>query len=244
MHWKAQQTQHETITLVSNPFSLLLSNPKWPKRKILSCNAYVIMTYCIVHGNQFRNMDTSLSKMFKTKIPWGNLLPTARGLGLMIQHLLRPLRLQLGFKVEGPSYPSKSSNTRDSYNDSLELDRVKWWFIFLFLFSFHALSLLELQDPRLGKTAEETLIKLAKAMVHGPNGMTLPTNGLPSLDDMEAMIESSWKRKGNPMLDLLSAGRRDAQNRTVVDATEPWHVTNGMLFYFKDTYFYQVVWFC
>lgn len=100
------------------------------------------------------------------------------------------------------------------------------------MFSFHALSLLELQDPRLEETAEESLIKIAKAMVHGPNGMTLPTNGLPSLDDMEAMIESRQNRRGNPMLDLLSAGKRDAQNRTAVDATEPWHVTNGMLCYF------------
>eukprot|EP00057_Strongylocentrotus_purpuratus_P026084 XP_011680558.1 PREDICTED: uncharacterized protein LOC764633 [Strongylocentrotus purpuratus] len=89
--------------------------------------------------------------------------------------------------------------------------------------------LLELQDPRLEKTAEETLIKIAKAMVHGPNGMTLPTNGLPSLDDMEAMIDSSRKGKGNPMLDLLSAGKRDAQNRTAVDATEPWHVTSDLV---------------
>ncbi|XP_030829891.1 uncharacterized protein LOC100887944 [Strongylocentrotus purpuratus] len=89
--------------------------------------------------------------------------------------------------------------------------------------------LLELQDPRLGKTAEETLIKIAKAMVHGPNGMTLPTNGLPSLDDIEAMIESRRNCRGNPMLDMLSAGRRDAQNRTVVDATDPWHVTNDLV---------------
>nr|XP_054753244.1 ribosomal biogenesis protein LAS1L-like [Lytechinus pictus] len=92
-------------------------------------------------------------------------------------------------------------------------------------------SLLECQDPRLEKSAEEKLVKLAETIVHGPNGMSLSTNGLPSLNDMEAMIDSKTrqKRKGNPMLGILSDGKKGAQNRTVVDSAQPWHLSDDLV---------------